>query len=480
MADKKSSNKILLIVSAVISILYCAANIVISQYHEFWRDEAQAWTIAKNLSIPEIFDLMSTEGHFIPWFIVLKVWNVLGGRFADLSIISTIIMTVAVFIFMYKAPFNPVIKFLIVLSAPFFYYNAVISRCYCIVALAVVLSATTRKNKDNNPFPYAMSLALLLQSHVLLFPFAIALYAEDALLSIISKSKKRILALIIPMLSLAIAFAELHQSKDQPTFNRVTIDSITNNLNSKFIISGLGSIIYKVYDHGVVFNIIAVALIILLITFIIEGIISKSKNALLLLIAELGGVLGFMGIVTLVRQCAHIQMALVFYLMVLFGIWASINEVKNKEDKKHHYLVSTIIFTLICMLSYVNVYNDVRDDINFRFSNSQAIAQDINDILPEGSTVIVNMQPYISGPYSYASELRPDITFWDIDDNEEYRCIVWGSDQEEVDINTIDLTTFPDNTYYLTSVYRDDGYPMIAVEAEENTWREYFYLFQLK
>lgn len=477
MDDKKSSGKISIIGSAVIALLYCIANIIILQYHEHWRDEAQAWTIAKNLSVPEIFNLMSTEGHFIPWFIVLKVWKVLGGRFSYISIVSTVIMTVAVFIFMYKAPFNPIIKLLIVLSAPFFYYNAVISRCYCIVALAIVLAAMTRNNREHNPFAYSASLALLLQTHVLLFPFAIALFAEHSLECIISKNKKRIISIAVPALSLLMAFAELHQSKDQPTFNRVTFESLKENMTPDFMLSGLGSIIYKIYDHGSVFYCVAAALLILLVAFIAEGIITKSKKVINLLLVTLAGVFGFLAIVMLVRQCAHIQMALIFYMMVLFCIWAAVNDTGKKENKKSPYLVSTIIFTLICALSYVNLVKDIRYDITNRFSNSLAIAQDISVLLPEGSTVLVHPQPAISGPYSYVSEYRPDIIVWDVDDNEVYRCIVWGINQPETDIR--ELSNLPENTYYLTAVYSDNGFEEIISENEENTWSEYFYLFRI-
>ena len=46
---------------ALVSILF---NLVMIFHHEAWRDEAQAWLIAKDASIFELFNnILSYEGH---------------------------------------------------------------------------------------------------------------------------------------------------------------------------------------------------------------------------------------------------------------------------------------------------------------------------------------------------------------------------------------------------------------------------------
>ena len=479
MDNKNDVNKKLLIGSGVISIIYFIANILISGYHEAWRDEGQAWTIAKNLSLPQIYDLMSTEGHFIPWFFILKCWYRLGGSFSSISVLSAAIMTIAVFIFMYKAPFHPVVKLLIISSSLFIYYNAVISRCYCIIFLTIIFTAAVRKYRAEKPIPYCIALALILQTHVLLFPLAIALLVEHVIECIIAKDKRRIIPLLIPVLSLVAAFDELHQSEAKPTAIRVTPKSLLDNMKAELMLPNFKTIIEKVYDTGTVYYVITTLLVVLLAAFLIEGIRTHNKRSLLLIPVVLIGVCGYLAIVTLVRDCYHIHLALVFYYIILFSIWISKDESDKEKRTKRNYIVSTVILTVICVISYKYAIQDIRSDVTGRFSNSLAIAQDIRDNLPEGSIVIVHSQPVIASAYSYASEFRPDITFWNIDRNEEFTCLVWGDDLPYGDIN--ELSAFPENTYFLTNNLGDDYvFELIAEEAEDNTWVECYRLYRAK
>lgn len=479
MDNKDDVNKKLLIGSGVISIIYFIANILISGYHEAWRDEGQAWSIARNLSLPEMYDLMSTEGHFIPWFIILKCWYRLGGTFSSIYIISAVVMTVAVFIFMYKAPFHPVIKCLIAASSLFVYYNAVISRCYCIIFLTIIFTAAVRKNRAEKPIPYCIALALMLQTHVLLLALAAALFVEHAVECIISKDRRRIIPLLIPALSFIVAFDELHQSEAKPTAIRITWDYLKVNMVPDLMILKFHSVIEKVYSYGTVYYIITALLIVLFIAFVIEGIRTRNKRSLWLIPVILTGLGGYLAIVTLIRSCEHIQLALIFFYIILFSIWISKDESDKGNKTRWNYIVSTVILTVICVISYKYVVTDIRSDITGRFSNSLAIAQDIRDNLPEGSVIIVHSQPVIASAYSYTTEFRPDITFWNIDRNEEYTCLVWGDDLPYGDIN--ELSAFPENTYFLTNNLGDDYvFELIAEEAEDNTWVECYRLYRAK
>ena len=46
-----------------ILLAFLCVNMVFLLHHENWRDEAQAWLLARDLSVPELIEQMSYEGH---------------------------------------------------------------------------------------------------------------------------------------------------------------------------------------------------------------------------------------------------------------------------------------------------------------------------------------------------------------------------------------------------------------------------------
>ena len=51
--------------------LYLAVNAVLILNHESWRDEAQAWQIARQSGLKELFEQLKYEGHPCLWYLVL-------------------------------------------------------------------------------------------------------------------------------------------------------------------------------------------------------------------------------------------------------------------------------------------------------------------------------------------------------------------------------------------------------------------------
>ena len=48
---KAKNNTVRKYIRIIVLVLYISINIYLAFYHEMWRDEAQAWCIAKNASI---------------------------------------------------------------------------------------------------------------------------------------------------------------------------------------------------------------------------------------------------------------------------------------------------------------------------------------------------------------------------------------------------------------------------------------------
>ena len=60
-------------------IAFALVSLTFTLLHEQWRDELQAWIIARDLSFPKMVYQMRYEGHFVLWSLLLKPFTLLGA-----------------------------------------------------------------------------------------------------------------------------------------------------------------------------------------------------------------------------------------------------------------------------------------------------------------------------------------------------------------------------------------------------------------
>ena len=60
---KEKNSKIYSIILTVILLSYLIFNGILLAGHELWRDEANVWLIARELSISELFAQIRFQGH---------------------------------------------------------------------------------------------------------------------------------------------------------------------------------------------------------------------------------------------------------------------------------------------------------------------------------------------------------------------------------------------------------------------------------
>ena len=58
-------------------------------YHEFWKDEWQAWFVAKDKSLPEIISFLNYEGHPALWYLFLKPFTLFSSYFLPENIVTS-------------------------------------------------------------------------------------------------------------------------------------------------------------------------------------------------------------------------------------------------------------------------------------------------------------------------------------------------------------------------------------------------------
>ena len=75
--------------------------------HEMWRDELEAWLIAKDsISIPEMLNNLKYTGHPALWYLCLHFISKVTTNPLVIQLFNLIVITVALFIFIYYSPFN--------------------------------------------------------------------------------------------------------------------------------------------------------------------------------------------------------------------------------------------------------------------------------------------------------------------------------------------------------------------------------------
>ena len=152
----------------IVFLLYAGVTFGLLFFHENWRDEAQAWLIARDCTIPQLLDAMKYEGHFLVWYLILMPFAKAGFPYFTTNIISWFITCTAVWLLLRKAPFSFDIKVLLVFTFPLLYLYPVISRCYCLIPLAIVLMGITYKDRKEKPLRYFLSIVFLLNTHVIM------------------------------------------------------------------------------------------------------------------------------------------------------------------------------------------------------------------------------------------------------------------------------------------------------------------------
>ncbi len=128
-------------------------------YHEPWVDEAQAWQLARNLSLTSLFKTyIRYEGAPGLWHFLLWLMTRAHVSYVGLHWICGAVATVAIWLLLFRSPFPRHLK----LSLPFTYFllfqYAIVARNYVLVPLLLFLTAIAWKK---HPFKLALALGLV-------------------------------------------------------------------------------------------------------------------------------------------------------------------------------------------------------------------------------------------------------------------------------------------------------------------------------
>ena len=420
----------------IVFIIYSGITLSLIYFHEIWRDEAQQWFIVKELSVIDIIKQMKYEGHFLLWYFILMPFAKLGFPIITQNLISWAISCLAVILILKKAPFSKLTKCLIIFSVPFLYYYSVHSRVYCLILLSVVLCAITYKNRIQKPIQYILSIALLANTHIIMYGL-IGVILLDHLIEIIKIRKdlskneinKIVISLILFTLLLFITvlplFGSLTTNKD--------LNKVSGNILYNIIILILQPLKQLYYCFMIIFNFRFIAIIIcgLVVVVIYYCLKYYTKITLKILVTLL-----WQWIIYTFVFGVNLQKAISIILIILFFVWTNREsgnyKVKDcKETKCLKIIIIILLFFNIIVSIILGVY-----DIIYNYSSSRETAKFISENIEKGSIMVTGDLPEAcSSIIAYTDKVK----FYNVQMDDYFSYITWnGKIREKLEDDFID------------------------------------------
>ena len=226
MTDINRKQKTDTVILAAVFLGYLIFNGILLARHELWRDEANVWLMAKELSPLQLFSEIKYQGHPCLWYLLIMPFAKAGLPFQTISFISYLIMAASAGLFLFKAPLGKIVKAAVVLSPIFTYYYAEIARNYCLIALLLVLLALYYPKRNEKCVLYGLLLGLLVQSDMVVL-MAAGMISLMWLCETLWKCFKErtnvpflniLKGIWIPLVSLFLLIAQFYHVSDSPVF----------------------------------------------------------------------------------------------------------------------------------------------------------------------------------------------------------------------------------------------------------------------
>jgi hypothetical protein len=147
---------------AVVFAVYVALVAWTVAHHVPWADEAQAWQIARDASLREIFGTdLHYEGSPGLWHFFLWILCRMHLSFAAMHWVSAIVPVAGIFVFLRFSPFPAILRVTLPFSFYLLYQYAAIARSYVAVPLLVFVAAVLFAKPTRNLLSLAVVLGLL-------------------------------------------------------------------------------------------------------------------------------------------------------------------------------------------------------------------------------------------------------------------------------------------------------------------------------
>jgi hypothetical protein len=208
----------------LLSLVFLASALSFVGQHEMWRDELQAWLLARDSqSVFALFANLKYEYHQALWYLLLFPLTRLFAMPEAMQYLNVALATAAIYIMARYSPFSWLQKILLALSYFLFYEYALIARNYALTLLFIFGLCALFPKRAKHPLLFAVALFLLCHTSLMGLFFAIAFALTVLLESILLRYGKStiqtadwqlVLASLIVVFGIGTALVQLSPPPD--------------------------------------------------------------------------------------------------------------------------------------------------------------------------------------------------------------------------------------------------------------------------
>jgi len=381
-------------------------------FHELWKDEWQAWFVAKDKNIFQVFSFLYYEGHPSLWYLYLKIFvplHTIFGLQSEVVIqIAHLLAAIVVnYIFWFKFKMPNLIKVIFALSYFMLFEYGVVNRGYILVILLLFWAIIKIKDSNVKGISLGWTLLLLCQTEVYGVMMAIAL---GAFIYLKEKNifSKEIIYLLVGIIVFGLSVfprSDGHIAKTQSKvleFSERILQGFQGNFSNTFLPGVLPDTnVFGWSFLGLTLSSVLVAVFVFL--FYKEKLILKTF-ALWLLFAFGFSTFFFLG------GIRHWGMGFIFFMAIL--------ELSNHKLWHNKWKVGIIVLIGVSQMYYgINALNQ---DWQKPFTNAQKAGEFIMEKVPLKVPVVGINKFEITPVIGYAKR-----NFYELPDGVEFSYFRW-------------------------------------------------------
>lgn len=382
--------------------LYFAITFITMLHHEIWRDEAQVWCLVRDLNFFEAFNSARAEGHPFFWYLLIMPLAKLKLPVETMQIVSLLFVWTGAIWFTFKSPFNNFIKTIFLFSAGMLYYMPIVARNYCLIPIFLFMLAYFYDSRKEKPFVYAVLIALLSQTHILMLGFCSVLAVFFGCEQIYTAHKEKNYKLLLPLTVLALNFAFLLFSFMSSTSSNIVV---VNNIMENHTITETLLKIAVFYFPFIISFPITIYLVALIFLSMLIGLFLCNKKMFTIFSFSLAFQIyvlnkyWFGGVPS--------QKTFLIILVLVFCLWIIKANIKDLKPANKIFEISAI---LILLMGLDSSYPAVVMDIKYNFSGAKEIANYVKENLNDEETFALLGLTYTISPLS---AYLPDKKFYE-------------------------------------------------------------------
>jgi len=359
---------------AVLSI-FSLWMIVLLFRHEPWVDEAQTFLLVRDLSFGDLFRQLKFEGHPLAWYLMIFPFIKLGFPIFIQNVLSTILGIGSAYLILFKSPFDRFIKIICLVSSPVMFQFTVVARSYSLLTFVLLLILVIHPKRYEKRWfiLYALSLFILINTHLYSALIAGAFFTADLIESIIYKKinpfrDKRIIFVGISfLLATVLLVITNYPGQYYHIYQKNYLDIPSSGINIQLI----WQLLYTVFSNSIPFSIDVFNLLPSIAHDIIPGLFFMGVLLWLIMHKNSKYAIAFYGIniilFTVLAGMTHYDQHMGGILVLV--LWATVWLARPIVSTK----LTLVIFSLLLVLSSNNYVLAIYS-LNHPFSGAKAAA----------------------------------------------------------------------------------------------------------